>query len=161
MTVPPSNSDRPILIYGGGETGTETAQYLSERGHHVLIVTRSDRRFLARNAEPLYRIHLLRRLEEDPRIRVVDQMQLVGTGSDHAILAKGGHEIVQPASAVLLAHGLMPDTRLADAMAELTVPVIRIGDAVQVARIGEAVRDAYRMVQDLGRAIAQPEPIAC
>jgi len=161
MTVPPSNADRPILIYGGGETGTETAQYLSERGHHVLIVTRSDRRFLARNAEPLYRIHLLRRLEEDPRIRVVDQMQLVGTGSDHAILAKGGHEIVQPASAILLAHGLIPDTSMAEALAEMAVPIIRIGDAMQVARIGEAVRDAYRMVQDLGRVIAQPEPIAC
>lgn len=43
----------------------------------------------------------------------------------------------------------------------LDIPMIRIGDAAQVARIGEAVRDAYRAVQDLRRLIIRQEPIAC
>jgi hypothetical protein len=53
------------------------------------------------------------------------------------------------------------DTRLADALLDLPVPVIPIGDASRVARIGEAVRDAYRSVQDLRRTIDQPEAVAC
>lgn len=161
VILPESTPDRPILIYGGGETGTETAQYLSERGHHVLLVTRSGRQFLARNAEALYRMHLLRKLEEDAAIRVIDHTQLSGVGADHVVLRDDRGEHAQPATAVLLAHGLVPDDRLADALADSGVPVIRIGDAAQVARIGEAVRDAYQTVQDLRRLIIQPEAVAC
>lgn len=161
VVLPKSTAERPILIYGGGETGTETAQYLTERGHHVLLVTRSNRRFLARNAEPLYRIDMLRKLHTDPAIRVLDHMRLAGVGADHVILANDEGEHVEPAAAVLLAHGLVPEDRLADALADADVPVISIGDAAQVARIGEAVRDAYQTVQDLRRLILQPEPVAC
>lgn len=161
VTLPDSTPERPIIIYGGGETGTETAQYLTKHGHHVLLVTRSDRQFLARNAEPLYRRHLLRTLDEDPGIRVVDHMRLTAIEGDRVILGNDEGEHVELATAVLLAHGLVPDTRLADALAHAPVPVISIGDAVQVARIGEAVRDAYRMVQDLRRMVTQPEAIAC
>ena len=160
-TVPPSSAERPILIYGGGETGTETAEFLAKAGHQVLLVTRSDRKFLARNAEALYRIALLQRLASNPSIRVMDHTRLASIDGEHVVLAHGEIMIEQPASAVLLAHGLVPDTTLSDALGSVDVPTIRIGDAVQVARIGEAVRDAYRAVQDLRRLIVQPEPIAC
>jgi len=127
----------------------------------VLLVTRSDRKFLARNAEALYRIALLQRLASNPSIRVMDHTRLASIDGEHVVLAHGEIMIEQPASAVLLAHGLVPDTTLSDALGSVDVPTIRIGDAVQVARIGEAVRDAYRAVQDLRRLIVQPEPIAC
>jgi len=55
----------------------------------------------------------------------------------------------------------VPDGELPDTLTGLDIPIIRIGDSAQVARIGEAVRDAYRAVQDLRRLILQPEPIAC
>lgn len=160
-TVPPSSVKRPIVIYGGGETGTETAEYLAKNGHQVMLVTRSDKKFLARNAEVLYRGALLQRLHANPAIRVVDHSALHSINGDHVLLAQGDDLIEQPASAVLLAHGLVPDTELPDALAGLDIPMIRIGDAAQVARIGEAVRDAYRAVQDLRRLFLQPEPIAC
>ncbi|WP_336969910.1 FAD-dependent oxidoreductase [Sphingobium aromaticiconvertens] len=161
VVLPASTAEKPIMIYGGGETGTETAQHLTKQGHHVLLVTRSDRRFLARNAEPLYRMHLLRQLQEDKAIRIVDHMRLSGIEEDHVVLSDDNGDHIEPAAAVLLAHGLVPDTTLARDLADATVPVIRIGDAVQVARIGEAVRDAYRTVQDLRRILTQPEAIAC
>jgi len=161
IDLPPSTPDRPILIFGGGETGTETAEYLAEQGHHVLLVSRSDASLLARNAEPLYRMHLLRRLRANDAIRIMDRTDLKAIDGDHVLLAREAERIAQPAVAVLLAHGLVPDTTLSDALGGIDVPTIRIGDAVQVARIGEAVRDAYRAVQDLRRLILQPEPIAC
>lgn len=165
IDLPPSTNERPIVIYGGGETGTETAQYLTERGHHVLLVTRSSRQLLARNAEPLYRIDLLRKFNSDPAIRIIEQKRLTAIESDHVLLDDDDGEHAQPAAAVLLAHGLVPNDRLADllgdALADANTPIIRIGDAAQVARIGEAVRDAYRTVQDLRRLILQPEAVAC
>jgi 2,4-dienoyl-CoA reductase-like NADH-dependent reductase (Old Yellow Enzyme family)/thioredoxin reductase len=161
VELPPSSPERPIVIYGGGETGTETAEHLAKQGHHVLIVTRSDVALLARNAEPLYRMHLLQRLRANAAIKVADRCELGAVEDDHVLLESNGDTRHQPATALLLAHGLQPDTRLADALLHLFVPVIPIGDASRVARIGEAVRDAYRSVQDLRRMIHQPEAIAC
>jgi 2,4-dienoyl-CoA reductase-like NADH-dependent reductase (Old Yellow Enzyme family)/thioredoxin reductase len=161
VELPASSPERPVVIFGGGETGTETAEHLAVQGHHVLLVTRSDAAVLARNAEPLYRMHLLQRLRANPAITVADRTLLVGLGDDEVILAQGEEKRRQPASSLLLAHGLVSDTRLADALLDLPVPVIPIGDASRVARIGEAVRDAYRSVQDLRRTIDQPEAVAC
>jgi NADPH-dependent 2,4-dienoyl-CoA reductase/sulfur reductase-like enzyme len=161
IDLPPSSAERPIVVFGGGETGTETAEYLAEQGHQVLLVSRSDASLLARNAEPLYRMHLLRRLKENSAIRILDRTDLAAIDGDHVVLSKGGEAIIQPATAILLAHGLVSDADLAGSLAGLGAPVIRIGDAAQVARIGEAVRDAYRAVQDLRRLITGSEPIAC
>ena len=159
--VPPSSVERPILIYGGGETGTETAEFLAKAGHEVMLVTRSDRKFLARNAEVLYRISLLQRLNSNPAIRILDHTTLHSINGEHVVLSQDGKLVEQPAAAVLLAHGLVPDTELPDALSGLDVPMIRIGDVAKVARIGEAVRDAYRAVQEMRRLIVQPEPVAC
>lgn len=162
VTLPPSSFERPIVIYGGGETGTETAEHLAKSGHHILLVTRSDARFLARNAEALYRIHLLQRLRVNDSIRVLDHTKLHSIGGDHVTLvARDGMVFEQPASAILLAHGLAPNTELADALSTVAIPVIPIGDAARVARIGEAVRDAYLAVQDLRRLLTLPEAVAC
>ena len=159
--VPPSSPDRPVVIYGGGETGTETAEHLAKAGHSVMLVTRSDRALLARNAEALYRIALLQRLHANPAIRIVDKTRLHAIDGEHVVLDQGGALVDQPASSVLLAHGLEPDTALHDALAGSDVPAIRIGDAHQVARIGEAVRDAYAAVFTLRRHFVLPEPVAC
>ncbi len=161
ITLPSSCPDRPVVIFGGGETGTETAEYLAKAGHQVLLVSRSAAAQLARNAEPLYRMHLLQRLRENDAIRILDKTVLQAVADDYIELVRDGQAIRQPACALLLAHGLVPDTGLADSLVGLDIPIIRIGDAVQVARIGEAVRDAYRAVQDLRRLLAGPEAIAC
>lgn len=161
VVLPGSTPERPILIYGGGETGTETAEYLAKQGHHVLLATRSDAQFLARNAEPLYRMHLLQRLRSNESIRILDHCVMKAVEDDHVVLEIQGKAVVQPASAVLLAHGLVADTTLAEELADVSVPILSIGDAVRVARIGEAVHDAYRCVQDLKRILDEPEAIAC
>jgi 2,4-dienoyl-CoA reductase-like NADH-dependent reductase (Old Yellow Enzyme family)/thioredoxin reductase len=161
IELPDSSPERPLVIYGGGETGTETAEHLAKQGHHVLLVSRSDARFLARNAEPLYRMHLLQRLRANPAITIADNSRVTAVEADHVVLQNGGHPHRHRAAAVLLAHGLVPETSLAEALAASGIPVFRIGDAVRVARIGEAVRDAYRTVQDLRRTLIQPEALAC
>lgn len=158
---PVSDQQTPIVIFGGGETGAETAEHLAKRGHHILLVSRSEARFLARNAEPLYRMHLLPRIAANTAIRVVDRTRVVGVGDDHVILDGPEGRVMQPACLLLLAHGLVPDTRLADSLAGADLPTIAIGDAVQVSRIGEAVRDAYRAVQELRRLLTLPEPVGC
>jgi hypothetical protein len=49
---------RSVIVYGGAETGCETAEFLAARGIDVKLVTRSSRQELARAAEPMYRRQL-------------------------------------------------------------------------------------------------------
>jgi len=161
IDLPASSEACPILIYGGGETGTETAEFLAKQGHKVVIATRSDACFLARNAEPLYRMQLLQRIGANEAIRIKDKRVLMAIDGDHVLLSHDGTSEVQPAAAVLLAHGLVADTALADELRGSDFATISIGDAVEVARIGETVRDAYRAVHHLRRLLLCPEPLAC
>jgi MoaA/NifB/PqqE/SkfB family radical SAM enzyme len=67
----PPPAPEPTLVYGGGETRCETAEYLAERGYEVVLVSRSPLSQLARSAEIIYRGVPLKRLAANPRIRLV------------------------------------------------------------------------------------------
>lgn len=141
--------ERPIIIYGGGETGVETAEFLSQFGHKSIVVTRSGAEFLARNAEKMYRISMLRRVHANPAILIAAHTRIVAADAESVTLAGPDGEVHQPAHMLLLAHGFVPDAALADALSEAGLHTIRIGDANRVARIGEAVRQAYQAVMML------------
>jgi thioredoxin reductase len=55
-------SGSPVIVYGGGKTGCETAEFIAARGLQVKLVTRSALNELARSAEPIYRRQLRSRL---------------------------------------------------------------------------------------------------
>jgi len=159
---PRGTAERPVVIFGGGETGAETADFLAEQGHRVLLVTRSGADRIARNAEPLYRQHVLARLKANPAIEILDHTRVTAAAADSlALVGPDGETRRQAASCLLLAHGLTPNDGLADALAGLGPVVVAIGDAHRVARIGEAVNDAYRAVQGLARSLTGAELIAC
>lgn len=162
VDLPPGTAELPLVVYGGGETGAETAESLSAQGHHVLLVTRSEKSSLARNADRSYRQHLLERLEKNPLVQILDRTQVLGHGdADITIRAHAGEAAILSASALLLAHGLCPDRQLADDLVGSKLRVMSIGDARAVARIGEAVRDAYQAVCHLNRVMTDEEMIAC
>ena len=155
-------AERPVVIFGGGETGAETADFLAEQGHRVLLVTRSAAERIARNAEPLYRQHVLARLKANPAIEILDYTRVTAVAADSlTLVGTDGAPRQQAASCLLLAHGLAPNDSLVDALAGRGPAVVAIGDSHRVARIGEAVNDAYRAVQGLARSLAGGELIAC
>ena len=161
--LPPfGTSISPVVIFGGGETGAETAEFLASLGHDVLLVTRSGADKIARNAEPLYRRQMLERLHANSRIRILDQTRVIATDEGCVTLSgKDGTRQIQPACYLLLAHGLVP-ARLPEERAVHDASItICIGDANRIARIGEAVNDAYRAVQNLRRSLAREDMIAC
>src|SRR3546814_15472011 len=65
------------IVYGGGETGCETAEYLAHRGVRVTLVTRSRHDQLARSAEWVYRRTLVERLYQSAAIEIVDNSSIV------------------------------------------------------------------------------------
>lgn len=141
-----------IAVYGGGETGCETAEWLAQRGFEVLLVSRSDKRQLARAAEIIYRADLLKRLFEHPKIDVQVNSTLVQLEDAAMILrAKGDHGEAacirsHKVCAVVIAQGRYADDDLPLAVRNAGINIRLIGDARNSGRIGDAVHDAYDAV---------------
>lgn len=144
-----------VVVYGGGETGCETAEYLAQRGLRVVLVTRSAVRELARSAEPMYRRELRARLARNARIELVEHASIERVDADALVLAaRGGPARRVAATALVMAQGRAPAAELLPALRAAGVRCIAIGDADGIGRIGDAVHAAHRAV----RRLAQGEP---
>lgn len=159
----PADPDAPVVVYGGGETGCETAELLAEHGYPVVLVSRSPAAQLARSAEMIYRGVLKKRLAENPRIRVIDNSSIVRITDDGLVIleTRDGQRSELLASQVLIAQGRRPNDTLLRQLLEQHIPFATIGDARRGGRIGDAVHDAYRAVLALCATSAEQNPMAC
>jgi pyruvate/2-oxoglutarate dehydrogenase complex dihydrolipoamide dehydrogenase (E3) component len=162
-SVLPTLGPLPVVVYGGGETGCETAEYLAVRGYAVVLVSRSAASQLARSAEIIYRAVLNRRLVENPRIRIVDETEILSIDAEGKVTLKhrDGSVTRMSASSVLIAQGRRPDTRMAQALLDAGVPVVSIGDARRGGRIGDAVNQAYSAIVALCATGRPASQLAC
>lgn len=153
----------PLLVYGGGETGCEAAEYLAELGHSVLLVSRSAAKHLARSAEPIYRGVLLKRLSSSDRVRILDQAHVTKIGADGTVSLSredGAVEAVQ-VSRVFIAQGRRPNLALQEALSQAGTPFVAIGDARQGGRIGDAVHHAYAAVSSICAGAQAAQALDC
>lgn len=147
--------ETPVVVYGGGETGCESAEFVTATGRPVILVTRSRRDQLARDAEVRYRFNLLKRLADNPLLTIVDECRISLIDDDGVQLtASDGTSRRQACSRVFMAQGFTTDTALHDALVRQGLSPIVIGDARQVGRIGDAVHGAYQAVDALTRTSA-------
>jgi 2,4-dienoyl-CoA reductase-like NADH-dependent reductase (Old Yellow Enzyme family) len=147
-TLPPPGS-APAMVYGGGETGCETAEYLAARGYKVILVTRSPLRDLARSAEPMYRKQLKSRLQANPAIVIRAESTVVALADGRVRLRDAAGECEIEAACLVLAQGRKTGTPLQEGLAGAPFPVVAIGDVAAIGRIGDAVHAARRAVLDL------------
>lgn len=146
-------ADGPVVVYGGGETGCETAEYLAQRGLQVVLVTRSGAKDLARSAEPMYRRELRARLARNARIELVAHACIVRVDADAVQVAvSGGPSRRVEAKALVLAQGRAPMAELLPALRGAGLRCVVIGDAQTIGRIGDAVHAADRAVRLLAGA---------
>lgn len=140
-------SGAQVVVYGGGETGCETAELLAERGAEVTLVTRSALDKLARSAELLYRRQLIPRLMGNPRISVVADATISAVDEKRlAFSATDGQPGVLAFDYLVIAQGRRAGSPLKSALDDAGLETIEIGDAQAVRRIGDAVNDAYLAV---------------
>lgn len=146
----------PVVVFGGGETGCETAEYLAVRGAQVTLVTRSGLKELARAAEPMYRKQLRARLGANPRVQIVPHATIARIDADGVLLEVAGE---QPrfvaAAALVMAQGRQPASDLAPLLRRAGVACAAIGDAHAIGRIGDAVHAAHHAVR---RLVVETQP---
>ncbi|WP_286164440.1 FAD-dependent oxidoreductase [Azoarcus sp. DN11] len=159
----PAPGTRPMVVYGGGETGCETSELLAAHGHAVVLVTRSPAKQLARSAELIYRGLLRRRIAANERIRVVDNSTLVSVAADGTVvlLRSDGVDDRIESAGVVIAQGRRPDNDFVKTLAAAHVPYVVVGDARHNGRIGDAVHAAYAAVKSICATVGAASHLAC
>jgi NADPH-dependent 2,4-dienoyl-CoA reductase/sulfur reductase-like enzyme len=139
----------PVVVYGGGETGCESAEFLAARGYRVILVTRSPAGNLARSAEGMYRKHLRARLLANPAVTIRENSTItaISDGAIHLTDPSGEHTLA--AAGCVLAQGRQTGTSLAATLTSAGIPFALVGDVEKIGRIGDAVHAARRAVLDL------------
>jgi NADPH-dependent 2,4-dienoyl-CoA reductase/sulfur reductase-like enzyme len=139
----------PVVVYGGGETGCESAEFLAARGYRVILVTRSPARDLARSAEGMYRKHLRARLAANPAVTIRENSTITAISDGRIHLTDPSGEHIVAAACCVLAQGRQTGTSLAAALTSTGIPFALVGDVEKIGRIGDAVHAARRAVLDL------------
>lgn len=162
-SLPEPSDDRPILVYGGGETGCETAELLSEKGYPVVLVSRSPAVKLARSAEMIYRGVLKQRLTDNVDIRIIENSHLREISEEGRVTLENqqGELTELLVSRVLIAQGRRPDHTLTNQLIQAGIAFSVIGDSRRGGRIGDAVRDAYQAVLAVCASASKQPPVAC
>jgi len=152
-----------VIVYGGGETGCETAEYFAKLGISVMLVTRSSQADLARAAEFVYRKMLIERLAKNDQISIVPNTQIVRIDEQGAELMSVETRQIRHVAVdrVVVAQGRDPDYALVADVLAAEIPCYTIGDSRKTGRIGNAVHDAYRAIRSIAAERVVPRELAC
>jgi 2,4-dienoyl-CoA reductase (NADPH2) len=138
---------RRVSVVGGGIVGLELAEFLVERGREVCVLEEGPD-FAPQMAIPRRwrTLHILREHGAELLARVRIQRF---TASGVEIESAQGEKRLVAADHVLLATGVVPDRRLADALAPLGKELHVIGDASEVGYLEGAILSGARIGRSL------------
>jgi len=135
---------KKVLIIGGGLTGCETAEYLSDRGHDVTIL--EMRPSIGKEFSASSRWVMLQRLR-DKRVRLEANAAVFRILNDGVRATRQGQFINIEGDSVVMAAGMRSRSELAQRLAPLVPIVVSVGDCVTPGNLASAVRDAYESVE--------------
>ncbi len=131
-----------VVVVGGGTIGCEIAEMLASEGKRVTVLEMLPR--IGMDIGPTERFIMLSSLREKG-VSLQVNTQATGISAAGVESACEGVTRLFEADTVIIAAGMQSDNGLAAALAGKLPGVYSIGDCVQPKRIGEAVKDAYRV----------------
>jgi pyruvate/2-oxoglutarate dehydrogenase complex dihydrolipoamide dehydrogenase (E3) component len=137
------------LVVGGGLVGSETAEFLAERGKTVKLIEMLEE--LALDVEPRSRLLLLERLER-LGVETMTGCKLVSIIQTGAIVEQNGEQLTLETDSVVLAVGSEPNNELERKLRKGGRHVIAVGDCTAPGNIKEAVHQGCWLVyEELGK----------
>ncbi|MDD4876666.1 MAG: FAD-dependent oxidoreductase [Dehalococcoidales bacterium] len=130
------------IIAGGGFTGCEVALHLAKQGKKVTIVEALPE--LATEVMAT-RGTLIAQLM-DIGVEAVTNMKIIAITDEGVTAINNNKEIITiKGDKVILALGMIADTKLYEELKNKVKEVYLAGDSMQARRVGEATRDGYRI----------------
>lgn len=137
-----ADAGRRVLVIGGGMVGAETAQHLANHGKEVSIVEALSE--IAVDEEREIRNMLLQDLRER-NVRIYVNSVVKEILEDGVLaLVNGKEEIIGPVDTVVFAMGLRSENELSARLENQVEKVITVGDAVEVRKALEAIKEGFR-----------------
>jgi 2,4-dienoyl-CoA reductase-like NADH-dependent reductase (Old Yellow Enzyme family)/thioredoxin reductase len=135
------------VIIGGGMIGCETARYLKEKGHEVVVVEILPE--LAMDAYTLIRKVLLERMakEKIPAHTSVKEEKITGEGVE--IVDSCENRFLLGADLVILSAGSVPDSAVSRSLEGTAAEFYEAGDCREAKRILEAIHGGYAAARNL------------
>lgn len=137
------NTGHSVLVVGGGQTGTETADYLVDLGRKVTIVEMLSQ--IARDVEDPIRLFLLDRLESYGT-NIYTNCKVKKFIEDGVLAEKDDEEFQMSAfDTIVLALGVKPNNHLKAELENTGKEIHIIGDAREPGRAGKAIEEGARL----------------
>ncbi len=139
---------RHVVVVGGGLVGCETAEFLAEKGHRVVVVEMAPE--LAPDQFPTLRGELLARLEANPAVEIRTGTTVTGVGPSSVHIRREGEEIaLEEIDTVIWATGASSFNPLEGPLKERMEEVYAIGDCDHPRNAGEAIHEAFQVAYRL------------
>lgn len=144
-----TKAGKRIVVVGGGLIGSEEAVALAREGHEVVLLEMQEE--LAPDCGRMHRINLLHQIAAEPGITVAVNHRCTGITADTVTaIAPDGSEVFFPADTVVMAAGMRPCSGEVERLRALVPESYVVGDASRARQIGQATRDGFNAVVDLG-----------
>jgi NADPH-dependent 2,4-dienoyl-CoA reductase/sulfur reductase-like enzyme len=127
-----------VAIIGGGMVGCETGHFLASQGHNVSILE-----ILGNMASDITVAAVKQRLLNgltEKRTRLMNQVEVKSIGENGlTFINKDGNTDTIPADTIVIATGSIANPELFRLLKSMVPEIYQVGDAVQPARIAEAM----------------------
>ncbi|MFC2059641.1 FAD-dependent oxidoreductase [Chloroflexota bacterium] len=137
---------KSVLVMGGGLIGCETAVYLAQKGHQVML---TSRRANILTEMINHNRSMLLKMMADSKVQVLTNtlpLEVV----DGGILVKHNDEnITLPVESIVSAAGMRPCDELQRALTGKVSELYAIGDCVKAGRIIEAMWQAFHTAREI------------
>ena len=134
-----------VVVMGGGTSGAQIADFLSQRDYDVTIVTAGKE--IAKDSAVVIRELMLDRLRQRGVKMLTDTKIIEITKDKVLIVSSGGSEDLPgelPADTVVASTGAKPNDSLAEELRKIVSQVFIVGDAVEPRDVTYAILEGAR-----------------
>ncbi|MGI5970371.1 MAG: FAD-dependent oxidoreductase [Oscillospiraceae bacterium] len=138
--------EKIVAVLGGGLTGLEIAEILTEQGKTAIVIEMLDT--VGRDLEMYIAPYMLGYLKEH-NIEVYTNTRCIGLDSNGVIAEKSGKHIIIPCQALIIAAGNVPNDKVTEMVKKTGYPYEVIGDNSRPGKM----KDSIWRGNEIGRTI--------
>ena len=138
-----------VVVIGGGLIGCEEGIALAREGHEVTILEMQEE--LCPDCGRMHRLNVLHQIEVADTLTTATGLRCTGIDAQGVTAVDGeGRETKFPADTVVMCAGMRPRSAEVERLSKYCAEFYVCGDASRARQIGQATRDGYDAVVNMG-----------